>query len=83
MASAFGMQVHPLLDANGELAARIDFDPYEAQSIEQIVAAWLPFVFALNSVNRAMGQGDLYPFVLAPPVIAKLGFIHGLVHGTI
>ncbi|QRE73683.1 zinc-binding metallopeptidase family protein [Methylobacterium aquaticum] len=83
MASAFGMQVHPLLDAGGELAARIDFDPYEAQSIEQIMKAWLPFVFALNSVNRAMGQGDLYPFVLAPPVIAKLGFIHGLVHGTI
>ncbi|KMO28257.1 zinc-binding metallopeptidase family protein [Methylobacterium aquaticum] len=83
MASAFGMQVHPLLDAGGELAARIDFDPYAAEGIEQIMAAWLPFVFALNSVNRAMGQGDLYPFVLAPPVIGKLGFIHGLVHGTI
>ncbi|MBX9932876.1 MAG: putative zinc-binding peptidase [Methylobacterium sp.] len=80
MASAFGMQVRPLLDSSGALAARVGFDPYEADSIQQVVDAWLPFVFAINSVNRAMGQADLYPFVLAPPVIAKLGFIHDLVH---
>ncbi|GBU18872.1 MULTISPECIES: putative zinc-binding peptidase [Methylobacterium] len=83
MASAFGMEVKPLLDAEGGLAARIDFDPYAAVSIDQIVAAWLPFVFAMNSVSRAMGQGDLYPFVLSPAVIAKLGFIHRLVHGQV
>jgi hypothetical protein len=45
--------------------------------------AWFPFVLAMNSVNRAMGNRDLYPFVLAPPVIRKLGFIHDLVHGTL
>jgi hypothetical protein len=33
----------------------------------------------MNSVNRAMGRPDLYPFVLAPPVVEKLGFIHRLV----
>jgi hypothetical protein len=27
-----------------------------------------------------MGQPDLYPFVLAPTVIGKLRFVHGLVH---
>jgi hypothetical protein len=27
-----------------------------------------------------MGQPDLYPFVLAPAVIAKLAFIHERVH---
>jgi hypothetical protein len=30
-----------------------------------------------------MGNRDLYPFVLPPPVIAKLGFIHDLVHGRV
>ncbi|WP_430912291.1 zinc-binding metallopeptidase family protein [Methylobacterium sp. sgz302541] len=80
MASAFGMEVKPSLDTEGSLSARIDFDPYAAESIEQIIAAWLPFVFAMNSTSRAMGQGDLYPFVLAPAVIAKLGFIHRLLH---
>ncbi len=51
------------------------------RSIEQIIDAWLPYVFAMNNVSRAMGARDLYPFVLSPPVIAKLGFIHDLVHG--
>jgi hypothetical protein len=35
---------------------------------------------AINSINRSMGQPDLYPFVLSPQVIEKLGFIHELVH---
>ncbi|GJE29621.1 zinc-binding metallopeptidase family protein [Methylobacterium organophilum] len=83
MASAFGMQVQPLLDSHGELAARVDFDPYRAEGIQQIIDAWLPFVFAMNSVSRAMGETDLYPFVLAPPVVTKLGFIHDLVHGRV
>ena len=60
----------------------MDFDPYVAGSIGQIVDAWGPFVVAMNSINRAMGRPDLYPFVLAPAVIRKLGFIHELVGGA-
>ena len=33
----------------------------------------------MNNVSRAMGSRDLYPFILSPKVIDKLGFIHGLV----
>jgi hypothetical protein len=29
-----------------------------------------------------MGQPDLYPFILAPEVMGKLRFVHGLVHQT-
>ena len=36
----------------------------------------------MNSVNRAMGMRDLYPFVLSPAVIRKLGFIHSRVQGV-
>jgi len=36
--------------------------------------------FAMNSINRCMGQPDFYPFVLSPPAIAKLGFVHELIH---
>ena len=35
----------------------------------------------MNSVNRAMGRPDLYPFVIAPAVVEKLRFIHDLVRG--
>ncbi len=83
MGAAFGMRVKPKLDTAGEIGATLDFDPYEAQTIQQIIDAWLPFTFAMNSVNRAMGNGDLYPFVLAPDVVRKLGFIHDLVHGRV
>jgi hypothetical protein len=35
--------------------------------------------FALHSLNRAMGQPDLYPFILSPAVIEKLGFVHAII----
>ena len=36
---------------------------------------------AVNSLNRSMGQPDLYPFALTPGTIEKLRFIHELVQG--
>jgi hypothetical protein len=83
MVGASGMSVRPAVDKVGDHTATVNFDPYVASNIEQIIDAWLPFVFAMNSVNRAMGERDLYPFVLAPAVVQKPGFIHGLVHGAI
>ena len=81
MGSAFGLEVKPRLGNSEELSVRVNFDPYEANGIQPIIDAWLPFTFAMNSINRAMGNRDLYPFVLSPTVIRKLGFIHDLVHG--
>jgi hypothetical protein len=44
-----------------------------------MLEAWLPLTYALNAINRSLGEGDLYPFVLAPAVIEKLTFIDGLI----
>ncbi|MBO3758716.1 putative zinc-binding metallopeptidase [Ciceribacter sp. L1K22] len=55
------------------------FDPYRAASAEDLTRRWIPVSIALNSINRSMGQPDVYPFVLSPPVIEKLEFIHSLV----
>ena len=41
-----------------------------------------PLTFAVNSINRSMGLPDLYPFVLAPPVIVKLSFIHNQIRAA-
>ena len=57
----------------------IDFDPHVAE-MDRIIDAWLPLTFAVNSINRSMGQPDLYPFVLPPPVIWKLAFMHERIH---
>jgi hypothetical protein len=82
MARAFGVRVNPRLDDTGALQADIDVNPYKAGDIQRIVDDWLPLTFALNGINRCMGQPDLYPFILTPPVIGKLGFIHDLVQGA-
>jgi hypothetical protein len=76
MARAFGVDIHPRLDIGEELETHIDFQPYRARSVSQLVDAWLPLTFALNSINRSMGQPDLYPFILTPAIVEKLGFIH-------
>ncbi|MBL8447425.1 MAG: putative zinc-binding peptidase [Zoogloeaceae bacterium] len=39
---------------------------------------WLPLSRFLNSMNRSLGHPDAYPFVLADPVVEKLGFVHRL-----
>jgi len=41
---------------------------------------WLSLMF--NRVNRAMGQRDLYPFGLTPPVKEKMRYVHELIVGA-
>ena len=51
----------------------------EAPIAEVIARTWLPLTKGLNQINRSMGRADLYPFVLAQPVIVKLAFVADLV----
>ena len=81
MARAFGIYVNPPIARSGELEAAVDFQPYRAPDVATLVDTWLPLSNALNSLNRTMGQPDIYPFILSPAVIKKLGAIHDLVHG--
>jgi hypothetical protein len=82
MARAFGMYVHPRLARPGELDAQVDFDPYAVRDPSPLIQTWIPLSNALNSLNRTMGQSDIYPFILSPPVVEKLSAIHNLVHGN-
>lgn len=75
-ARAFGIVLHR---PNTPAAASDGLDAYEAPGAAELVNAWIPLTLAINSVNRSMGQPDLYPFVLSPPVVDKLQFIHDLV----
>jgi hypothetical protein len=78
-ARSFGIRINPRT-AHGELSVVVDFDSHNAVSMNQLIDAWLPIAFAVNSLNRSMGQPDLYPFVLAPRTIVKLAFVHALIH---
>ncbi len=86
-AAAFGLLVAGPLD---ELTGRRDprlasiplADDGSDEPFETAVADWLPLTYALNAVNRSMGRDDLYPFVLARPVIDKLSFVHARIEAT-
>jgi hypothetical protein len=78
-AEAFGLRVQPKGAQDPALTMEIQFDPYRQRDFDILLKAWLPLTYAVNSLNQSMGQPDLYPFVLAPKVMEKLRFIHGLV----
>jgi hypothetical protein len=79
MAGSFGLRVDPVVTEDAAYTAEIDFDPHTSVSIDRLVRRWLPIAGAVNSINRCMGQPDLYPFVLTPAVIRKLGFVRDLI----
>jgi hypothetical protein len=58
-------------------ARRLDFDDFD-----DLLAGWVPLTLAMNSLNRAMGMHDTYPFVLTEAVRRKLRFVHELVDGA-
>ena len=82
MARAFGLYLHPRLARPGELDAQVDFDPYSVRDPSSLIETWIPLSNALNSLNRTMGQPDLYPFILSSAVVEKLSAIHDLIHGN-
>ena len=79
-ARSFGLKIKPRIKLGHELEAEVDFDPHKAKSIDDLIENWLPLTYAVNALNRSMGQPDLYPFILSPAVIAKLGYMHDLTH---
>lgn len=85
-ADAYGLRIDPsALDAwtHARLTAGIEDDgtvaPAPVGSLRSRLDVWLPLTYALNAVNRSMGDGDLYPFVLTEPVIRKLELVDRLV----
>ena len=51
-------------------------------SFDLLLASWHPLTYMLNNLNRGLGLGDAYPFVLSPPAIDKLRFVHDVVRGS-
>ena len=56
----------------------VDFNPYTADT-EALAAHMGPLSFAMNAMNRAMGQHDLYPFHLSKAIVTKLDYVNRMV----
>jgi hypothetical protein len=80
-AESFGVAIEPDAGDDADSAVEVKFNPYRTRNFDKLIDAWLPLSVALNSLNRSMGQSDLYPFAITPPVVEKLRFIHGLIRG--
>jgi hypothetical protein len=76
---AYGVTVTGPAITTSEQAPLYSYPAAAADGIQGLLNAWLPMTYALNALNRSMGADDMYPFVLAPGVIEKLGFIHQLI----
>jgi hypothetical protein len=74
----FRLHVKPKLNTKA-LKAKVSFDPYTKQNFDIIVRKCIPLSLAVNSLNRAMGIPDVYPFVISQDIIEKLRFVHRLV----
>ena len=76
-AASWGLTVRgPQLPGGVPPGLAVDPTAMEEVDAEGLLAGWLPLSYALNAVNRSMGEADLYPFVLSPVVMTKLAFIH-------
>ena len=45
-------------------------------AFDRLIDDWFPLTYVLNNLNRGMGLPDGYPFVLLPPAVEKLKFVH-------
>jgi hypothetical protein len=74
-ACAFGLRIDP---GDHMLSTEYLSNPYLTSDFKQVLDMWFPLTIATNSLNRSLGQPDFYPFVIAPPVVEKLSFIHSV-----
>jgi hypothetical protein len=81
-AAHFGIEVEWNLPDGSCRSADPEFDPYTIADFQPIIDNWLPLTFAVNNLNRSMGQQDLYPFVLPQAAIDKLAYVHQVVRAA-
>lgn len=76
IAAACGLSLQPRRRAEPALMAAPNPLADNPKSFDHLLSSWFPLTYVLNNLNRGLGLADGYPFVLSPPVIDKLRFIH-------
>ncbi|MEO5596268.1 MAG: putative zinc-binding metallopeptidase [Lysobacteraceae bacterium] len=76
-AAACGLSLEP--EHPDEPAMAVESLDAETRSFRDMIDRWFPLTYALNNLNRSMGTRDSYPFILTPPVLEKLRFVHRVI----
>ncbi len=56
------------------------YQPYAETDPEHLLTVAAEVAIAINDINRALDNSDLYPFVLTPQIRDKIAFAHGWLH---
>lgn len=54
-----------------------EYHPYTDQDADHLLNIAAEVAIAINDINRALDNSDLYPFVLTPKIREKIKFAHG------
>ena len=74
-ASACGFSLHPAR-ADEPALSQVPDPTGGPVSFERMMDDWGAITYVLNNLNRGLGNGDAYPFVLSGPTVEKLRFVH-------
>ncbi len=75
----FGVSLLPKVQQHGPISLSYAVNPYEQSDFNVILDQSMAVMFAVNTLNRSMGQPDLYPFVMSNKVEEKIRFIHQVI----
>jgi hypothetical protein len=81
-AAACGVSLQPRRPGEPSLS-RVPIDLARRDgSFERLIDGWFSMTYLLNNLNRGLGLGDAYPFVISDAVIDKLRFVHETIAGA-
>lgn len=75
-----GVSIHPKLKNSETFGLSNCPNPYTEKHFKPIYDAGISLTNSINSLNRAMGIPDIYPFVIPKSVYNKLEFIHKILY---
>lgn len=78
-AAACGFSLRPSRSDEPAFSALPPFVASAQLPFDRLIDSWYPLTYALNNLTRGLGMTDAYPFVLPPPAVDKLRFVHDLV----
>jgi hypothetical protein len=79
-AIACGLSLRPKRSNEPAMKPDIALTGRRPPSFDGIIERWFSLTYVLNNLNRGMGLADAYPFVLSPPAVEKLRFVHDVVY---
>jgi hypothetical protein len=81
-AEAEGMEPRTAGFSLSAIFASKSTDVFRETAFAPLIERWTPLAIGMNSLSRSMGHADFYPFVIPPPVVEKLAFVHRVIRAT-